>query len=885
MSSRLLGISKRKLSSSDTVSSSSSSAAGGNSASSSSLSADSRTSKQRRVVVVKQTTLDFFKALKPKEAEQAPPPQAPPSLDQLEEYVSDMLGSATKMASSGVDPKGKSATTSSKSSLSQQRTATAAPLSFTGTSKFSVGLNGNGTTPSKPLIGSAKSPFGAKKLVIRDLKVKPVLPPDFEQNTWQKLHTAILAIEEQRPVSISQEELYKACESLCHHKFAASLLQKLQAEIRQHVSRLQRKMLGDLSVNEDFLRAFSVVWTQYCQQMSMIRSIFLYLDRTYVLQSRSMPIWDYALHVFKEILLEPTDVQSSILRKKLVTGTLHLIEQERRGESVQQGLLKSNVRMLVDLQLYLTAFEPVLIGVTNSFYAVEASNKIDELNVSEYLIHIERRLAEEVARAGNYLDASSTSALLQAVEKNFIETHYQTVLEKGFDVFMRDKRLEDLSRLFGLLRRVNKLDKLRDHFFAYACATGAGIVKDEQADEKMVDNLLDFKSKMDSVVVEAFQNNESFVIALKDSFEKFINERKNKPAEYIAKFVDRLLRSNKTLNEEEVEITLDKVLLLFRFIQGKDTFEAFYKKDLSKRLLLGKTTSIDAEKGMLARLKNECGPQFTQKLEKMFTDIDISRELMATFKKSRFARSNDSFELNVTVLQDSVWPTQVAVPVKIPDRISRAQDRYTEFYLNKNSGRRLTWQNHLGHCTISAHLGGANKELQVSVFQASILLLFNELSSPTQRLSFTDIKDALGLESDELKRQLQSLACGKVRVLVKVPSGKDVDDTDEFEVNEHFKHPQYKIKINQIQIKETKEEQESTHERVQQDRSMILDAAIVRLMKTRKTVDHTSLYQQLISQIKFPISKVDFKKRVESLIERDFMERDKEDANLYKYIA
>ena len=36
---------------------------------------------------------------------------------------------------------------------------------------------------------------------------------------------------------------------------------------------------------------------------------------------------------------------------------------------------------------------------------------------------------------------------------------------------------------------------------------------------------------------------------------------------------------------------------------GKDVFEAFYKKDLARRLLLGKSASVDAEKSMLSKLK------------------------------------------------------------------------------------------------------------------------------------------------------------------------------------------------------------------------------------------------------------------------------------------
>ena len=69
-------------------------------------------------------------------------------------------------------------------------------------------------------------------------------------------------------------------------------------------------------------------------------------------------------------------------------------------------------------------------------------------------------------------------------------------------------------------------------------------------------------------------------------------------------------------------------------LQGKDVFEAFFKKDLAKRLLLGKSSSTDAEKNMISKLKAECGSQFTNKLEGMFKDMDLSRDIMASFRQS-----------------------------------------------------------------------------------------------------------------------------------------------------------------------------------------------------------------------------------------------------------
>lgn len=62
---------------------------------------------------------------------------------------------------------------------------------------------------------------------------------------------------------------------------------------------------------------------------------------------------------------------------------------------------------------------------------------------------------------------------------------------------------------------------------------------------------------------------------------------------------------------------------------------------------------------------------------------------------------------------------------------------------------------------------------------------------------------SLCAEDTELKRTLQSLACGQVRVLRKLPTSKDVNDTDEFMFNEAFKSDRHRIRINQIQMKET----------------------------------------------------------------------------------
>lgn len=51
----------------------------------------------------------------------------------------------------------------------------------------------------------------------------------------------------------------------------------------------------------------------------------------------------------------------------------------------------------------------------------------------------------------------------------------------------------------------------------------------------MVQELLDFKDKVDHIIDICFMKNEKFVNAMKEAFETFINKRPNKPAELIGK--------------------------------------------------------------------------------------------------------------------------------------------------------------------------------------------------------------------------------------------------------------------------------------------------------------------------------------------------------------
>lgn len=81
-----------------------------------------------------------------------------------------------------------------------------------------------------------------------------------------------------------------------------------------------------------------------------------------------------------------------------------------------------------------------------------------------------------------------------------------------------------------------------------------------------------------------------------------------------------------------MDTILNKMTTLFRFLSDKDVFERYYKQHLSTRLLLGKSVSDEVERGMITKLKIECGYQFTSKLEGMFTDMRLLPDTISSFK-------------------------------------------------------------------------------------------------------------------------------------------------------------------------------------------------------------------------------------------------------------
>ncbi|KAL9606794.1 MAG: hypothetical protein Q9179_000001, partial [Wetmoreana sp. 5 TL-2023] len=733
--------------------------------------------------------------------------------------------------------------------------------------------NGNGpakmTTVQKRSTGMARpsntaAESGPKRLVVKNLRKAPRSDPEkYINHVWTQLDAALSAILVDEKIPYSNEELYRGVENLCRQGRASPLFKTLCEKCRQGISNhVEKPLVANASTLDDtgILRAVTQAWCTWTVRLKTIRSIFFFLDRSYLLHSSSLPLIDeMGTNEFRtQVFSHPT------LRPRILSGACELVIADRQGKQDQSSndLLLKVIEMFHTLSVYTSDFEPEFLARSSSYIATWSDQKADTLDLAGYIDESQKLIDLELRRCDHFgLDSTTRKSLETYLEDLLVDQpDRQKKLLNTADIsrLLQEDARDALKQLYGLLQRRDLCEKLRIPFESYISDQGSQIVFDEAREQEMVVRLLGFKKKLDSVWEICFAMHEGLGHSLREAFEAFINKSKRsnmtwgtdnpKPGEMIAKHVDMILKgglkglaanaatvkgaSNEDADDssvdedDEINKQLDQVLELFRFVHGKAVFEAFYKRDLARRLLLNRSASADAEKSMLTRLKSECGAGFTHNLEQMFKDVELAREEVASFKSMlEESGSKPKIDLNVNVLSASAWPSYPDVPLIVPRDVQQAASVFEQHYKVKHSGRRLAWKHSLAHCQLKANLPKGNKELVVSSYQAVVLLLFKD-RLVNNEVPYNEIQAATGLDDTELKRTLQSLACAKYRILSKIPKGKDVNDTDTFSLNNNFSDPKYRIKINQIQAKETKEENKETHERVAADRAYETQAAI-----------------------------------------------------------
>jgi cullin 1 len=230
-------------------------------------------------------------------------------------------------------------------------------------------------------------------------------------------------------------------------------------------------------------------------------------------------------------------------------------------------------------------------------------------------------------------------------------------------------------------------------------------------------------------------------------------------------------------------------------------------------------------------LKEACGFEYTNKLQRMFQDMQISKDLNSAYKEWQSNNLDESdMKTNVDasyhILGTGFWPLNPpTTPFTPPQLIVTTYDRFARFYNHKHQGRKLTWLWQLCKGEVKANYckvanSKASPTFQVSTYQMAIMLLFNDSDTVT----YDEIAEATKLNKETLDPSLGVFI--KAKVLIAQPEGGKAESGTTYKLNTGFKTKKAKMNLN-IGIKsEQKAEAEDTHKTIEEDRKLLMQVCV-----------------------------------------------------------
>ncbi|KAK8762567.1 hypothetical protein V5799_026169 [Amblyomma americanum] len=750
------------------------------------------------------------------------------------------------------------------------------------------------------------------KVVVRIPGLRHALEQGSTENLWQTLRRAFLDIQQKRDTGRRFDELYRFAYDMVAHDESALLYHGLRETVTEHlVNKVRPSVLA--SGDDTFLQTLNQAWSDHQRSMNMIADIVMYLDQVYVPKNNVCSVHNLGLVLFRDNVARYDDV-----RDKLREMLLQMINRDREGEVVDRPLVKDACQMLIKVgvdsrSVYEEDFERSFLDESAKFYSLESQKHLAENDAIAYIDMAEQRIVEESERARHCLDPSTDGPIGQVVFQELVANHVKAIAEmegSGVVHMLETQNSEELSRAFRLLSRAeNGLKTIAQCMSKYLREQGRSFMpqKGDDGDPfRLVNNVLDLKDRFDHILQTSFNNEHIFRQTMNADFE-YILSLSSKSAEYVAIFADDMLRKGiRGMTQQEIEQVLDKIVAVFRFLPDKDIFERYYKHHLCQRLLLNKFASHDAEKSLVLKLKTQCGCMYTSKFEIMFKDMYISKTMTEEFKAAVASSGIDlqGLDMRMRVLTTGFWPFPAAIQQSnIPAAPSGAYETFRRFYLAKHTGRLLTLQPQLGWADLSAVFCGQDQPstssapsvvvsrprtyiIVVSTYQMCVLMLFNN----RDRIPYEDIASETAIPVKDLVRALLSLSAGKAteRILNKEPETDDIGPGHAFTVNESFTSEERKVKIQPTTT--NKESRPKDRERVvvnvDEERRFELEAAIVRIMKKHLKLSHDELVAELINLLsaRYTPSSEAIRKRIDALIDREYLERAPEDGQVYTYI-
>ncbi len=457
----------------------------------------------------------------------------------------------------------------------------------------------------------------------------------------------------------------------------------------------------------------------------------------------------------------------------------------------------------------------------------------------------------------------------------------QTIIKESFE----KKKFDSITLIYKILSGNNDLIKsFKDNFYEFCLDL---FLKDLHPPSnirdamKYLNYLFDFVKTMQTIFNDSFKNDRRIELKHKETLARIINNNKVKNVGLLCGIHINELLLKYYGNFEEIKNKFNEFSIIINTINDVEAFYASYHKYLVKRISTFKF-HYETEKHLINSLKYNFGGKNNFYLIRVIED---KRKSDIQFKNFLSNYPKDC-EVNIFSF-NGLSKNDLDYICKLENFFDKLTSTITEEYsINfKNLlTRKITFSQILSTALLNFKAKKENYEILVNFVQTSILMQFNQSD---KRISLNDIMKALEVKDIPSFRKMFLILLNS-NILINETKSEELTLTDIIKLNLNFESNQKFINLNKFEsninsssktdndLKQLENAIESNVNCYLNNKNIIIDSKIVRLLKINKTLEHNALVKLVLNETKqmFPPDIPTIKSRYELLIEREFISRE-----------
>jgi len=459
---------------------------------------------------------------------------------------------------------------------------------------------------------------------------------------------------------------------------------------------------------------------------------------------------------------------------------------------------------------------------------------------------------------------------------------------------------EQLRCVYNLMRYASNREPLYAAFYNGVLSSIQVAIEEEciqNPDYRKTTNVIsifiDKYANYTVIIDESFDRDSSMYAGLSKAMISAVNRNRmntesspNTVAILLTKYVNNTL-VNRSIPDEDREGMLLLAAKLYGFIEGKDVFHVYFKRDYKVRMLEKTSVSDDTEQLFMTYIKSVYAyPGFLKDMSVMRADYINSTEIARQYTSSA---SSSDISMSPLIVTPSVWPfarTHVTT-CALPDNVKVCLDKFEEYYTGMyNNARGVVWLPEHSKITIKAPFSGKRYEITMTMFQYTVFIaVHNFVKPPVKMMPVHKLQDLTGIHVDHLYAVITSLCA--LKLLQRRPGTGDITHQTNVRINPDFVSTRLRLNASvAYRPPVAANVDDETQQQIMRDRENTIQCAIARVLKTRKTDTRDNIVSEVLRQTcrYFSADASIIRRQIEVLTNQDEPVLERLDNDTYKYL-